>query len=100
MLKGLISCADYQREHPKRRRPSKRPRPTRMVPPRYPKEAKKAKLEGRVVLEVAIGGRRVVAGVKVVESVPGSTQPPIASVREWEFAPALDCEGTRSPPGS
>jgi TonB family protein len=69
------------------------PEPTKMVPPRYPKEAKKAKLEGRVLLQVKIEADGSVGEVNVKESVPGLDEAAIASVREWEFAPALDCDG-------
>jgi TonB family protein len=92
-LKGLISCADYQREHPEVSPIEQLPEPTRMVPPRYPKEAKKAKLEGRVLLQVKVETDGTVSEVKVSESVPGLDEAAIASVREWEFAPALDCDG-------
>lgn len=91
--KGMISCGDYQREHPDAPPAEQAAEATRMVPPRYPKQAKKAKLEGRVVLKVAIGVDGVVGDVAVVESVPGLDDAAIASVRGWEFAPALDCEG-------
>ena len=92
-LKGLISCADYHREHPEESQIEQMPEPTRMVPPRYPKGAKKEKLEGRVVLRVQIGEDGSVGEVKVEQSVPGLDEAAIASVREWEFAPALDCDG-------
>jgi TonB family protein len=92
-LKGLITCADLLREHPEQSPIEQLPEPTRVVPPRYPKEAKKAKLEGRVVLEVMIGADGTVGEVKVAQSVPGLDEAAIATVREWEFAPALDCDG-------
>jgi TonB family protein len=91
--KGMISCEDYQREHPEAPPAEQAAEATRMVPPRYPKEAKKAKIEGRVVLRVAIGVDGVVGDVTVVESVPGLDAAAIAAVRGWEFTPALDCEG-------
>ena len=67
------------------------PEATRRVPPRYPKEARKAKIEGRVLLHVTIGADGAIGEVKVLESVPELDAAAIASVREWEFAPALDC---------
>src|SRR5262249_55361707 len=48
-LKGLISCEDYQREHPEASPVEQPAEVTRMVPPRYPKDAKKARIEGRVL---------------------------------------------------
>jgi protein TonB len=91
--KGLISCADYQREHPGEDLYQQPAEATRMVPARYPKEAKKAKLEGRVVLQVRIGADGAMSEVKVKESVPGLDAAAVAAVREWEFAPAIDCAG-------
>jgi TonB family protein len=92
-LKGLISCEDYHREHPDVSQIEQPPEVTRRVPPRYPKEAKKARVEGRVLLRVMIGPDGVASEVKVLESVAGLDAAAIASVREWEFAPALDCWG-------
>ena len=92
-LKGLISCEDHHREHPEESLVEQPPEATRRVPPKYPKEAKKARIEGRVLLSVTIGADGVPGEVKVLESVPGLDAAAIASVREWEFAPALDCGG-------
>jgi len=92
-LKGLISCDDFRREHPEESMIEQAPEATRRVPPRYPKEARKAKIEGRVLLYVTIGANGAIGEVKVLESVPELDAAAIASVREWEFAPALDCWG-------
>ena len=64
-----------------------------MVPPRYPKEAKKAKLEGLVLLQVRIEADAVISEVKVSQSVPGLDAAAIEAVREWQFLPALNCSG-------
>ena len=90
-LKGLISCEDYQREHPEASLVEQPADATRMVPPKYPKDAKKAKIEGRVLVRATIGVDGLVTEVKVIESVPGLDAAAIASVREWQFTPALDC---------
>jgi TonB family protein len=71
--KGMITCEDYHREHP---------------------EAKKAKLEGRVVVQVTVLVDGTVGDVKVLESVPGLDDAAIHAVQQWEFAPAVDCWGS------
>lgn len=91
--KGLISCEDFHREHPEASLIEQPPEATRRVPPNYPRQAKKARIEGRVLLRVAIGADGVPGEVKVLESVPGLDDAAIASVRQWEFTPALDCWG-------
>lgn len=92
-LSGLISCDDYIREHPGGPLVTQPPEATRMVPPRYPKAAKKAKIEGRVLIQARIEDDGTVSEIKVLETVPELEAAAIAAVRQWSFEPALDCEG-------
>src|SRR5439155_875849 len=80
-----------RREHPEASLVEQPADATRMVPPKYPKDAKKAKIEGRVLVRATIGVDGLVTEVKVLESVPALDAAAIASVREWQFTPALDC---------
>jgi TonB family protein len=91
--KGLISCEDYQREHPDASLIEQQPEATRKVPPNYPKQARKEKIEGLVVLQVMIQSDGTVGEIKVVQSVPELDAAAIASVRQWEFDAAVDCWG-------
>ena len=93
-LSGLISCDDYMREHPEGPLITQPPEATRMVPPQYPKSAKKAKIEGRVLLQARIEVDGTVSEIKVLESVPELDAAAIAAVRQWTFEPGLDCEGS------
>ncbi|HEY2956082.1 MAG TPA: energy transducer TonB [Candidatus Eisenbacteria bacterium] len=92
-LSGTISCEDYHREHPEAAVVEQLPEATRRVPPAYPRAAKKAKIEGEVVLEAMVGADGAVGEVRVSKSVPELDAAAIASVLEWRFAPALDCRG-------
>jgi len=90
---GRISCEDYLREHPAANLVEQPPEPTRRVPPAYPKEAKQAKIEGEVLVEVMVGADGAVGETRVLKSVPALDAAAVAAVRQWRFAPALDCWG-------
>jgi TonB family protein len=92
-LSGLISCEDYVREHPEAPPVMQPPEATRIVPARYPKQARKAKIEGRVMVQALIGADGTVSDLKVVESVPALDAAALAAVEQWTFDPALDCDG-------
>jgi protein TonB len=57
------------------------------VVPVYPPEAKKAGLEGTVVLGATIDGEGKVTDVKVLESVPGLDQAAVDAVKQWQYGP-------------
>lgn len=59
----------------------------RRVDPIYPEEAKKAGIEGTVVLGATINGNGQVTDVKVLESVPGLDQAAIDALKQWLYAP-------------
>jgi protein TonB len=63
------------------------PKLLRRVDPVYPQEAKKAGLEGTVVLGATIDGNGQVTEVKVLESVPGLDQAAIDALKQWLYAP-------------
>ena len=90
-LKGLISCEDYMREHPEGSLLVQPPEPIRRVPPRYPKEARKARIEGEVLVQAWVGVDGQVGETRVLRSVPGLDAAAVAAVRQWQFEPALDC---------
>jgi TonB family protein len=59
------------------------------VPPTYPEEARKNRVQGRVVLEAVIDERGSVTTVEAVESPdPMLTDAAIEAVRKWTYKPA------------
>jgi TonB family protein len=61
------------------------------VQPAYPDAAKKAKLEGDVLVEYVVGVDGLVSEEQVVESTdPVFNAAALAAVKQWTFAPAVD----------
>jgi TonB family protein len=64
------------------------------IQPEYPSDAKKAKIEGVVVLEGTIDATGAVRGLKAVRSEPmGLTEAAIEAVSQWRYKPAQDAAG-------
>ena len=57
--------------------------------PVYPPDAKEARVQGVVILEVLIGEDGKVEQAKVLRSIPLLDQAAIDAVRQWEFTPTL-----------
>lgn len=58
--------------------------------PAYSEDARKAKVEGKVVLRLAIDDQGTVEEVEVVEGLPhGLTEAAVAAAETWRFSPAL-----------
>lgn len=65
------------------------PRLLREVKANYTEEARRANLEGEVVLEIVVRRDGSVSDVKLVNGLPaGLNERAIAAVRQWRFAPA------------
>jgi len=74
--------------------PVSEPKLIKKVNPSYPDEAKRAKLEGIVLLECAIDTSGRVKGTKAIRGEPmGLTEAAIAAVSQWEFEPARLADG-------
>jgi len=59
------------------------------VPPVYPEEARKNRIQGKVVLEVVIDTKGKVTKAETVESPdPLLSEAALAAVRQWTYAPA------------
>jgi protein TonB len=67
----------------------KPPIKTKDVRPVYPAEARDAKVQGVVILELVVGPDGRVDRVAVLRSIPSLDQPAIDAVKEWEFTPTL-----------
>jgi len=65
------------------------PKPVRTPRPEYPHAAFKARIEGRVLVEVLIDAQGHVARSRVIQSTPGLDDAALATVRQWLFQPAV-----------
>jgi len=69
------------------------PEAIQKVNPKYPEEARKAKIMGIVIVETVINENGTVDGIEVVESPDESlSEAAVEAVRQWTFEPAL-CDG-------
>lgn len=59
------------------------------VPPVYPPEAKKARIQGKVVLDAIVGKTGEVENLKVVSGEPMLQQSAMDAVRQWTYKPFL-----------
>jgi len=70
------------------------PQPIIKVNPKYPEEAKKAKVQGAVVLELEVDEEGKPRDIKVLETPdPGLAEAAIGAVRQWKFKPAQNSAG-------
>jgi len=59
------------------------------VPPQYPPEAGRARIEGAVVLMAVIGTDGSIKDVRVESGLPILVQAAIDAVRQWRYKPYL-----------
>ncbi len=58
-------------------------------PPRYPEAARRARIQGPVILELIIDKQGNVRSVKVLRGLPlGCTEAAVEAVKKWKFKPA------------
>ena len=55
----------------------------------YPADAREARVQGVVILEILIGPEGKVEQTKVLRSIPQLDQAAVDAVRQWEFTPTL-----------
>jgi protein TonB len=67
----------------------KEPRKIKNVPPEYPEKARRAGVEGVVVLECLISQAGRVVDVKVLRSLPLLDDPAVTAVKQWVYTPTL-----------
>src|SRR3989442_947343 len=68
------------------------PRPPELIfkkQPEYPEMARRARIEGRVILEAIINSNGDVENVKVLRSIPLLDNAAITAVKQWKYKPAL-----------
>ena len=59
------------------------------VAPVYPPEAREARVQGVVILEVTLSRTGEVSEVEVVRSTPLLDEAAVAAVRQWRYEPTL-----------
>ncbi len=67
----------------------KQPKLLKHVSPAYPPDAMAAKVQGSVILEIAVGTDGSVNEVKILRSVEGLDNAAVDAVRQWQYAPPL-----------
>jgi len=67
----------------------KQPEKIRDVKPVYPPEAKAANVQGVVIVEALIDSEGMVAGARVLRSIPMLDEAALKAVSQWRFAPTL-----------
>jgi TonB family protein len=65
------------------------PRLIKKIEPIYPEEARKAGIEGIVILEAMTDEKGNVARVKVLKSIPELDQAAINSLKQWKYEPTI-----------
>ena len=65
------------------------PKQVKKVEPVYPEVARKARVEGMVILEVKADENGDVVGVRVLRSIPLLDQAAIDAVRQWTYEPLV-----------
>ncbi len=67
----------------------KEPQRLKLVDPDYPEEARKAGIQGEVILETEIDLYGRVTNIKVLRSIPALDQAAIDAVRQWVYEPLV-----------
>jgi protein TonB len=76
-----------------------KPRPLALVRPSYTEDARRARVEGRVRIELAVNEQGVVTNAKVLDSLGhGLDEAALAAARDLRFAPATHCKKPVSSP--
>jgi protein TonB len=61
------------------------------VKPVYPDEARRANVQGVVIIEIVIDTQGRVHDARILRSIPGLDDAALEAVRQWEFTPtAID----------
>ena len=65
------------------------PRKTRNVTPTYPEMAKRARVQGTVILEATLSPQGRVMDLKVLRGIPMLDDAAISAVKQWSYTPTL-----------
>lgn len=61
----------------------------RKVEPEYPELAKRARVQGVVILQVLVDEQGNVADVKIIRGHPLLNQAAVEAVKQWKYSPTL-----------
>ena len=64
------------------------PEVTKRIPPEYPLDARRAGVDGTVMVQALVGKDGRVKNTRVVKSIPMLDEAAVAAVRKWVFKPA------------
>jgi protein TonB len=88
-----------KRTEPECIEPLVKPRPLALVRPSYTEDARRARVEGRLRIELAVDDQGVVTSAKVLDSLGhGLDEAALAAARDLRFAPATHCKKPVSSP--
>jgi protein TonB len=65
------------------------PRKTKNVAPAYPEMAKRARVQGTVILEATISPQGRVTDVKVLRGIPMLDEAAMSAVKQWSYTPTM-----------
>jgi periplasmic protein TonB len=65
------------------------PKKTHNVAPAYPEMAKRARVQGTVILEATISPQGKVTDVKVLRGIPMLDEAALSAVRQWTYTPTM-----------
>ena len=65
------------------------PKRTQFVQPKYPEDARRARREGRSILEIVVNKKGVVKDLRILKSNPLFDEAAMKAVRKWKYQPAL-----------
>lgn len=88
-----------KRTEPECTEPLVKARPLALVKPAYTDDARKARVEGRLRIELAVNDQGVVTNAKVLDSLGhGLDEAALAAARDLRFSPATHCKKPVSAP--
>jgi protein TonB len=88
-----------KRTEPECIEPLVKPRPLALVRPSYTEDARRARVEGRLRVELAVNDQGVVTQAKILDSLGhGLDEAALAAARDLRFAPATQCRKPVSSP--
>ena len=65
------------------------PEAVEKIGPIYPEEARRAHIQGTVMVAALVGKDGLVKDCKVIKSIPGLDEAAVAAVKQWRFRPVL-----------
>jgi protein TonB len=89
VLVGAAASQEPQKPPPRVSGPIHAPTKTKDVRPVYPPEARRARVEGVVIIEATISATGTVQDARVIRSIPLLDAAALDAVKQWEFTSTL-----------